>query len=329
MNIKEAYKTLDLSDNASEEDVKKAFKKSAAKLHPDVNKEPDAEANFKKVNEAFQTIQDHKNNPHKYEQQSPFRRTNINIEDFGIDFSDIFQHNNAEQQKSFSYAPLNTRIKISFKESIVGCNKDISYKKYIKCVKCNGKGTEAIGNGCQSCNGFGRITSSNKGMVFTRVCQKCYGRDAKTKPCIPCNQVGVLEVDTNVNVHIPPGTIDDAHLRLRGGGHYAGTAIFGDAYTDVSVFVNVIPEEGLSLIGQNVVSHTKISLLDALIGCEREIKTINDNKTIIIPPLSKNKDEVNIKSCGVPPYGIHNVIVDVEYPDDTNNLIKFLKKKDK
>lgn len=328
MDLKEALNIIGLPKTASNDELKVKYKELAKKYHPDVYKEDPNK--FKKINEAYQLIQDYKTNPDKYDRPvppvSPFRRT----EDFTVIFEDFFPNVRSEEKtKTFSYAPLNITSTLSFKESVLGANKEVNYKKYIKCSHCNARGTQSSGNGCQSCNGFGRIVSNNKGMTYNKVCTKCFGKDIKISPCAPCNSIGVLETNINITIHIPPGTVNGSTLRLRGAGHFMGTNVFGDLYTDVYVYANVIPEAGLSLEGSDVVSHLNVTLLEALTGCSKEVRTIFNNHAVEVPAGTKNKDEFHIKGYGVVSAdGVQRVIFDVEYPSNTEDLIRYLKDKE-
>lgn len=333
MNIKEAFDVIGLPKTASEDELKAKYKSLAKQYHPDIYKE-DPEK-FKKINEAYQLIEDYRSNPSKYDPPNPFRRAPF--DDFGgfdINFNDIFGGhpnpfvNTVEQPRTFQHQPLNVRVNLSFKESVIGCEKEIQFNKFIKCDKCNGRGKELLKNGCNSCDGFGKVTSSSKGMIFTRICGKCNGRN-NTVPCVKCNSIGINNIESNIKIHIPPGTINNSTLRLKGAGHYVGPSAFGDVHMDVFVSVNVEEEQGLTLEGANVVAKIDVSLLDALTGCSREVKTIYDTRTVHIPAGSKNKDEIALSGCGVPTVGgVQRVILNVEYPSDINSLIKYLKKKE-
>lgn len=328
MDLKEAFDMLGLPKGTSAEDLKAKYKDLAKKYHPDVYKQdPDK---FKKINEAYQLIQDYQANPAKYDNPNPvFRRTPF--EDMGgiwntINIGDVFG-NTQQNSKTFKYQPINEKVIISFKDSVLGVDKEIRFKKYIKCDTCNGNGTESIGNGCQACNGFGRIITNSKGMMFTTSCNKCFGRNIKFKDCLKCTKLGVSEVDTNITIHIPPGTQHNSTLRLRGAGHYTSNSPFGEVYTDVFVFVDVIPEPGLMLDGGNVITNLKVSLLDAITGCTKDVKTIYETKQIAVPPQSKNRDEIHLPGCGVKEVnGVQRVILDVEYPTNVDELVKFLKR---
>jgi molecular chaperone DnaJ len=329
--IDEAFGVLGLSKTASEDELKTKYKELAKKYHPDVYK--DDPEKFKKINEAYQLIQDYKTNPSKYEPR-PFSRNdggfqNINLSDLFSHFHTTFTEDDdpsMQSHKTVNIPPPNISLKITFKESILGEDRPVKYNKWIKCVTCNGVGLEYISNGCQSCNGFGRIVSNNKGMVFSKVCTKCYGKNIKKNKCKICDVKGIIENLVEGSVHVPAGVVDGMVLRLAGAGHYMGNSLFGDSYGDVFVHVNVEKDPDLQLIGTDVVTHLKISLLDALTGCSREVRTIHGNKHITIPSCAKNKDELRLTGCGVKgTSGVQRVILDIDYPTNTKALIEHLK----
>ena len=100
---------------------------------------------------------------------------------------------------------INLTTKISFKESVLGVEKELSYRKNIKCDGCDGKGKEAQSNGCSNCNGFGRIIQQQGNTMFTTGCNKCNGRNVKFKDCLKCKCKGVVDSNVNVKINIPPG----------------------------------------------------------------------------------------------------------------------------
>src|ERR1700722_6280946 len=331
--VDEAFNILGLPRSVPEDELKAKYKELAKKFHPDVYKE-DPEK-FKKINEAYQLIQDYKANPSKYERKQ-FQQNNVGFQYNEINLQDLFNnfHNNfttednegPRRSPNISAPPPTININISFKESILGNEKQITYKRYLKCTICNGIGLEYVNNGCQSCNGFGRIVANNKGMVFSKVCTKCYGKNIKKNKCSNCNVKGVMENDVAGTVQIPPGIVNGTTLRLAAAGHYMGNSLFGDSYGDVFIRVTVDKDLELELMGSDVVSHVNLSLLDALIGSHQEIKTVHGTRNIAIPALTKNKDELRIQDCGVKgTTGVQRVILDVRYPDDTKALVEWLK----
>lgn len=323
MDLKEACDIIGLDKTASEEDLKIKYKQLAKQYHPDLYKEDPNK--FKTINEAYQLIQDYKKNPNKYDASrsgfNPFGGSPFP----GVRLEDLFQQQ--EQQIHHQHPPIQINTSISFKDSILGVDKEISYKRYTKCNTCDGKGGQLQSNGCKTCNGFGRIVSGGNGMMYTKSCNKCYGRNIKMNPCAPCNSKGATEVDTNNTIHIPPGVVDKNVLRLTNAGSFIGSNMFGgDAHADVFVFISVQPQDLFKLEGKDVIYNINISLLEAIEGCSKNVKTILDDKSIQIPPKSKNKDEVHIPGYGVKSSnGIQRVILNVDYPENTDALIELLK----
>ena len=300
MKKNEAYSTLELPLDSSLDDVKKQYKLLAKKWHPDINKEPGAEEKFKKINEAHDAI---KSNSFDDLHQGPFYRS----------------------QKVYENILVNTTI--SFKESVIGCKKDILFNRTIKCNNCNGAGNIPINNGCTNCGGKGRRTIQHGMTIMIQTCEKCMGISPH-KNCEKCNSEGTLNVEASVNVTIPGGILNGNILRLSGMGHYCSSSgpfsMFGESYTDVHLVIKVENNSELSIKDNNVISHLKISLLEALKGCEKTVNTIDGQTNIKINSLSKNNDIVIIPKKGVNYNGNHNVILSVEYPQDVDNLINYL-----
>ena len=308
MNFKEAYAILEIPETSSPEEAKKKYRELTKKLHPDVNKEPGAEDRFKKINEAYQVISTGKSTDreesswHSTKVRDPFgRHTTINYQAENIDLYTT----------------------ISFKDSILGCKKEMKFNRKAKCKDCNGQGETTINNGCDKCGGRGQVVGKHNNMIFIRTCDKCYGR-SQTVSCSVCNATGVMDVEADITVSIPGGIHNENILRLNGMGHYMGS--FGplDQYTDAHLHVLVTPEPDLSLDGNDVISKLEITLLEALRGCDKKVNTILGAKNIEIKPLSKNKDEVVISGLGVNRIGNHKVILSVTYPNNVAPLIDTL-----
>jgi molecular chaperone DnaJ len=164
-------------------------------------------------------------------------------------------------------------------------------------------------------------------MIFTQTCSKCFGQ-SQTENCSKCQSTGILEVETSVSVNIPGGISNKTVLRMGGMGNFAGSIMGMDQYTDAHLHINVTPDDQLSLQGADVVFNLEISLLEALRGSKRVVKTILGESQIEIKPMSRNKDEVIILQMGVNRMGNQRVILDVKYPKDVNNLIGVLDTKD-
>jgi molecular chaperone DnaJ len=314
MKLSEAYEELGLPSTANLEDVKKQYKLLAKKWHPDVNKAPEAEAKFKKINEAYQCVSSGKGTDRE---DLHWQNQNNNP------FSGFNPFGNRQSQPQYQIENIDCNITISFKNSVIGCKEILNFKRKTKCKDCNGQGNIAINNGCDKCGGRGQVTHQQGNMIFTQTCNKCRGR-TQINPCSSCYQKGIVDADTSITVSIPGGILDSNILRLNGMGHYVGN--FGpiEQHTDVHLHVKVIPEPGLTLDGSNVISNITISLIEALQGCKKNINTIMGSKEIEIKPKSRNKDEVILPKFGVNRAGDQKIILDVQYPDNIELLINSL-----
>jgi molecular chaperone DnaJ len=320
MDIRAAYKLLEVSEDISDDDLKKAYKALALKYHPDRYKED--ETRFSKINEAYQAVQEYRSNPHTY---SPFQGFNggfnINIEDILGGFTNA----RSRKQASPNHSAINIDVNISFKEAIIGVLKEIEFDRFVKCDACNGQGLEFKSNGCTSCNGFGKIITNSNNMMFSQTCMKCFGRNIQNEKCPKCSAKGAIKSKVNTTINIPPGIVDNSILQIRGAGHYNGTSMFGETYTNVNVRIRVEKDDFLYLEDNNVICSINIALIEALKGCNKTVKTIDGNKEIIIPVLSKNNDEIKIKGLGVKNTdGAQIIKLNVLYPKDTQSLIEHL-----
>lgn len=302
MNLKEAYTILELVEGAAPEEAKKKYRELTKKFHPDINKEKGAEDKFKKINEAYECIKNGKGNDRSAIPRTPSSRQY---------YQQIIEN-------------IEVNVTIDFKESVLGCKKEIKYARQGKCQDCGGRGEVRLNNGCKRCGGKGVVISQQRGMILTSTCPDCSGQNS-TEECRSCKGEGMTHTDVSVYVTIPAGILDGNTLRLQGMGNFAGSMMgMIDQYTDVFCHVKVKPEAGLSIDGKHVISTVTISLLDALRGCDRTVKTIFGDRRIKIKPQSRNRDEVIIAHHGVGGTGDQKVLLDVQYPKNTDKLISVL-----
>jgi molecular chaperone DnaJ len=322
MNLQEACKILDLSPNASADEAKKRYRELTKKYHPDVNKDPDADAKFKKINEAYDRFK-------KGEEVTEVG--NVNFSDFGgfggFGGFGFNQNPFARRAKPRNIELIQLQTTISFKESVLGCSKDISYSRKAMCAECNGEGQQRISNGCTKCNGMGTITQRKGNMIFTQTCDGC-GGVTQFRECMKCNGYGALDSDVSIQVKIPGGVINGNVLRLNGMGNFVGNFMNMAQYMDAHLTIFVTPHPHLRLEGKDIVSTLNISLLEALSGCTKSIETIDGDRDIIVKAKSRHKDEVIIPKLGVNGNGNHRVILDVNYPNDIQHVIEALSNKE-
>lgn len=330
MTPQEAYKFLDLSAELSDDELKQKYKELAKKYHPDIYKEdPDK---FKKINEAYQLVTDYRAHPEKYEpKMAGGGGIWGNIVDLGDIFfggGDFFRNaNNDNEDRIPPQTNIKINLDITFHESVLGCTKEITYNRNVKCTLCQGAGSKHTGNGCDACDGFGRSTINNKGMIFQTACSKCSGKNTKKTKCVACDGKKVLNDKRTGMVNVPAGTINAETLRLGGEGNFAGRHMMGERYTDVYIHVKVEPYEGMSIKDKkHVHSILTLSLLEALEGVTREVKTVYGNKEITVKAKSRHGDQIEIPKCGVKnTSGAHIIELNVEYPADISILVGVLK----
>lgn len=324
MKIKEAYQTLELQENASEDEIKKQFRKLAAKYHPDINKDPDAEAKSKKISEAYQILKDPAKAEPEHITQHPgsqgFWRN-----PFDIDLQEILSNIQPKINKVRKIEQhATTTVTISFVESILGCSKKIELERWMRCDPCKGRGNN-IGGNCADCNGIGfKVQSQTHGKHQIRtqmVCSSCQGGGRALNECPACEGYGNFKSNSILEVKLTPGLENDQFVRLSGGGHY----LKGHGYDAALLKITVIPDPNMKKQGMDVISDIKLSLLEALEGIEKNVVTVHGEKNINIPAKSKNLEEVKLFGSGVGGKGDHIFKLHVSYPENIDKLIEVLK----
>lgn len=306
MNLNEAYSILELPAGSSPADAKKKFRELSKKYHPD-NKVTGDEAKFKKLNEAHQFITKPETRQHV-----PQPQPNINFHNF-----------NFRQQQAKSVEEIKLDLYLTFAESILGCKKEIKYKRTIKCETCDGDGLTIVESSCDKCHGRGLTEIRRGNMVFVAPCDKCGGKRV-VEPCKVCNRQGTVESETEISVNIPGGVSSSNVLRLQGKGNYFGNLGAFDQYLDAFVELKVEEDPDLKLVNKFVVYDLTLSLLEAINGCSKNIRTVKGTQTVDIGPLSRNKDEVLIPNAGINGKEPQKVILNVQYPKDVSLLINAL-----
>lgn len=304
MDIKQAYETLGLETSASTEEVSKAFKKMAARFHPDVNKESDAEEKFKNINSAYQLI----NNPPVHTPFNDHFKQNVNVRTVSIP------------------EPIHLQTHLTFVESVLGCTKEFQAEKYVQCSTCDGVG--GVGkNICEKCKGRGKSIFKEGRNTFIVECDACNGLGKQLEQCTTCSGSCVVLQTKKFTVPIT-GAIGGQVIRLRGGGHFQVHPFFGNGYGDAYIHVTVESHLTMKIDGTNVISTIEISLLESLEGTKKTVETVKGKILLKIPAGTRNKDEIELKEYGVvddSQKGSHIFKLDVKYPTDKEKLIKLLK----
>jgi len=316
------YEILGVAKNASKEDIKKAYRKLALKYHPDKNQGDDKR--FKEINEAYQILGDEKkrNEYDTYGQvfnegmgRQPgwdfggFDFGNFSAgggSDFGGDLSDIFENifgASAGTRRKKRGRDISIDIEIPFEESVFGTDRVILLSKISNCEKCRGEGFEPSSEfqKCLACDGTGRVHETKRSFLGTfstaRECSRCFGKGKiPDKKCSVCKGRGVMPKKEEVVIKIPSGIYDGEMIRLVGMGEAAAGGITGDLY----IKIHVRPHHVFKREGGNLLMDLDIKMSDALMGSEKEIKTLDGKIKLKIPAGIDSGEILRVRAKGTP-----------------------------
>jgi len=321
------YEALGVSRNATEEEVKKAYRTQALKYHPDRNPgNKEAEERFKEAAEAYEVLRD----PQKrkvYDAYgidglrgtgySGFRGFEDIFSSFGDIFQEFFSFGGAPRTRSASRPgnDLLYDLNIDFEEAVFGTEKEVPVDTFTICENCDGSGAEpgtreAV---CPQCQGSGQVVQSQGFFRISATCARCQGAGrVLVTPCKTCNGQGRVRREKRVQVKVPAGVDSGTRLRLRGegeSGYRQGQP--GDLY----VRLNVQPHEFFERDGDNLYGKVSVFFTQAVLGDAIEIPTLEGQKTIKIEPGTQPGSVIRFSGEGVPRlrgYGRGDLFIEVE-----------------
>ncbi len=318
MAKRDYYEVLGVEKGASEDELKKAFRRKAKEYHPDLNKDnPEAEGKFKEVNEAYEVLSD----PEKRSRYDQFGHAGvdpsagggagygggfggfggIDMEDiFGSIFGGGFGGGRARQNRPEKGRTIQQNITISFEEAAFGTEKTIRVIRMEGCAECGGsgakKGTQP--ETCPTCHGTGQIRMSMGFMSTARTCDSCRGTGKIIKePCGKCQGYGQVRQDRTISVKIPAGIADGQAISIRGEGDHGKR---GGPAGDVILQINVKEHPIFERRGDDVICHMPITFAEAALGAEMEVPTLDGKVRYTVPEGTQNGSVFRLREKGIP-----------------------------
>ncbi|MBO4352670.1 MAG: molecular chaperone DnaJ [Eggerthellaceae bacterium] len=320
---KDLYEVLGVSRDATDEEIKKAFRKQARKLHPDVNKSPNAEEEFKELNEAYDVLSD----PQKRSAYDRFGTVPgaagggygggyVDFDDIfgggfggmGDIFSSFFSGMGGSSQVRREGRDMGVGLRLTLEEVATGAKKEIVYDRLAPCQDCDGSG---LGEGgkevtCPECGGSGRVVSVQRtflgDMRTTSTCGSCGGTGRTIdRPCPECEGQGRVPDRQRVTVEVPAGIRDSQQLRVTGFGE---AGLRGAVAGNLIVTCRIQPHEFFERDGDNLHARANISMVQAALGAEIEVDGImpNEKVSVRIPEGCQNDQVIRVRGRGMPKF---------------------------
>ena len=339
------YEVLGVSRDADQRTIKRAFLKLARTLHPDVNKEPDAEVRFKEVNEAYSVLSDERKRANYDQFGNPdgpggFGSEYVDMSDiFGGGFGDIFDSffgggaNRGGRAARTRGRDMGITLRISLREAAAGCTKTLAYDRLSPCDDCNGTGVADGGHEkvCSRCKGTGRVVEVQRTifgqMQSQTTCPTCNGSGRVVdKPCDTCEGEGRTPSHETVKVEIPAGIHSGQSIRLEGRGE---AGVRGDTSGDLVVTIQITEDEAFDRQGDDLYTVVRIDAIDAMLGTSVELDGIMEGErvTVTIPSGCQYGQQIELEGLGMPRLGSSArgrfvAAVQVSVPNDLNSSQK-------
>ncbi len=322
---KDLYEVVGVSRDATDDEIKKAFRKQARKLHPDVNKSPNAEEEFKELNEAYDVLSD----PNKrayYDRtgampgaaggSSPYGSGYVDFEDIfgggfggmGDIFSSFFSGMSGGGTARREGRDMGVGLRLTLEEVATGAKKEIVYDRLSPCQDCNGSGLSEGGHEvtCPECNGTGRVYTVQRtflgDMRTTSSCTRCGGTGRTIdNPCPECEGQGRVPDRQRVTVEVPAGIRDSQQLRITGFGE---AGLRGATPGNLIVTCRIDQHDFFERDGDNLHAMAKVSMVQAALGAEIEVDGImpDEKVSVRIPEGCQNDQVIRVRGKGMPKF---------------------------
>jgi len=322
---KDYYNVLGVNKNASDDEIKKAYRKMAMQYHPDKNPDnPEAEAKFKEAAEAYDVLStpDKKSNYDRFGSSSgggnPFGGGFGNMEDIFSNFGDIFggafnQRYSGGQKPQSRGSNLRIKVTLNIDEILKGVSKKLKYKRQDRCTTCSGKGGTDV-RSCIPCNGSGQRTvvqNTPFGQIRQATsCPDCAGSGQQVhNKCNDCRGDGTVVKEQTVDVEIPAGVSNGMQLSMTGFGNHVRNGQPGDLHI-------IIEEErdfSFNRENNNIIVEKTISVIDAIIGSNVKVKTPHGEMNVAIEPGTEHGRVIRMSGKGIPDiqYGMGDLYIKI------------------
>ena len=320
MAKRDYYETLGASKGASADELKKACRKKAKELHPDRNSDnPDAESQFKEVNEAYEVLKDaDKKAAYDRYGHAAFEggmgggRTGGQggQGDFASAFSDVFDdlfgdfmggQRGGGRQRASRGSDLRYNLRVTLEEAYKGQQKTINVPTSVSCGACSGSGSEGASEPtmCPTCSGMGKVRAQQGFFTVERTCPTCSGAGQIVQnPCTTCHGAGRVEKERALSVNIPAGVETGTRIRLAGEGE---AGMRGGPAGDLYIFIDVAEHDLFQRDGAHLFCRVPVSLTKAALGGDIEVPTIDGGRSRVkIPEGSQSGRQMRLRSKGMP-----------------------------
>ena len=321
MAKRDYYDVLGVAKGASEAELKKAYRTKAKELHPDRNQDnPDAEAQFKEANEAYEVLKDaDKKAAYDRYGHAAFEggmgggggRGGPGGGDFSSAFSDVFedlfgdfmggQRGGGGRQRASRGSDLRYNLRVELEEAFTGLQKTITVPTSVACSSCDGTGAEggAEPQNCPTCSGMGKVRAQQGFFTVERTCPTCSGVGQIIKnPCNNCGGAGREQKERSLSVNIPAGVETGTRIRLAGEGE---AGLRGGPTGDLYIFIEVKEHELFQRDGIDLFCRVPVSMTTAAIGGDVEVPTIDGGRSRVkVPAGSQSGRQMRLRSKGMP-----------------------------
>jgi len=321
---KEYYEVLGVSEDASQEEIKAAYRKKAKRYHPDSNSEAADEQQFQKINKAYEVLSDEE----KRKKYDRFGKDGIDANAASGGFSDvqdlfntIFGGGGGGSSGPQQSPHLKIPVQISLEEAYNGVEKTFEVERRASCEACDGTGSaDGTTERCPDCNGRGKVrrtqrTPFGKAQVVQE-CDTCEGRgEVPEEPCDACGGEGLTEQTETVEVEIPAGVQDGQRVRVPGKGNRLRDGRTGDLF----LFVGVEDHDTLERKQDDLFTTVTVGIGDAVLGASVEVPTPTSTVAVDVPPGTQPGQVLRLQDQGMPGRRGHGdlyVKVDVSVPED-------------